>query len=57
MGRYSKLFGAVLGGIVGIGLVALGVSETDLPQYQALIDTIVATATSALGTYLAPKNA
>lgn len=56
MSNYNKLIGTVIGSVVGMGLVALGATETSMPQYQPFIDLVVAAVTASLGTYLAPKN-
>lgn len=57
--RYNKFIGALVGGLIGIGLNALGVTETvDVPvQYIPLVDSLVTAITAGLGALLAPKNA
>jgi hypothetical protein len=59
MSKYNKLIGALIGGVVGILLNWLGLSETiDVPlAYQPLVDSLVTLITAAIGTYFAPKNA
>lgn len=59
MGKYSKAIGAVIGGVVGVGLVAFGLSDGSsvVPAtYQPAVDSLVTVLVSAIGTYLAPKN-
>jgi len=56
MSNYSKMFGAMIGSAVAMGLMALGVTETDLPQFQPFIDLVVGIVGSGLGAFIAPKN-
>lgn len=58
MSRYSKFFGSIVGGVVGIGLIALGVDESLIPAAAGPItDAITVLLGGALGTLLSPKNA
>ncbi len=53
MGKYSKLIGSIIGGVIGIGFLALGVSEDQLPP---LVDTVLPAVLAWFGTYIAPAN-
>lgn len=59
MSKYNKGIGAIVGGIIGIGLAAIGITETSAipPDMEPVVASIVATITGALGAYFAPKNA
>ena len=52
MSKFSKLFGALIGSLIGLG-ASFGLTfEWLTPEIQATIVTVLAT----LGTFLAPAN-
>lgn len=55
MSNYSKLFGSIIGGIVGLSTAA-GVNADALipPEMQGALATLLG---SMFGTWVAPKNA
>lgn len=58
MERYSKFIGAIVGGVVGAGLVAIGVAEAAIPDVAGPItDALLVMIMSSLGTFFSPKNA
>ena len=59
MTKYNKAIGTVVGGIVGIVLIAFGISDTGVvpPEYQPMLDSVVLLISGVLGTVLSPKNA
>ena len=51
--NYSKLFGSIIGGVLGIGVSKLGLpAEMNSPDMVAAITMLL----SAIATYLAPAN-
>jgi hypothetical protein len=59
MTKYNKAIGTVVGGIVGIALIAFGISDTGVVpvEYQPMLDSVVLLISGVLGTVLSPKNA
>lgn len=59
MTKYNKAIGTVVGGIIGIVLIAFGISDTGtVPvEFQPMVDSVVLLISGALGTIFAPKNA
>jgi hypothetical protein len=59
MSKYSKFVGAIVGGVIGLVLMWMGMADAaGVPAaYQPFVDALTTMITSALGTYVAPKNA
>ena len=59
MAKYNKFLGAIVGSVIGMGLVAIGLGDASgvSPEFQPFVDALTLMVTSALGTYIAPKNA
>lgn len=58
MGKYSKAWGTIVGGLVGLGLTAIGIDEAIMPTVAGpLTDAFITILFGAIGTYVAPKNA
>ena len=58
MAKYTKAIAAIVGGIVGIVLVMLGITETaEVPaDWEPLVAMIVTVITGAIGVAVSPKN-
>jgi len=56
MGKYSKLIGTIVGGLISMG-VAVGFLPADLAEQSPEIIAAIGTLGSAIGTFFAPKNA
>lgn len=56
--KYTKAIAAIVGGIVGIVLVMLGITETaEVPaDWEPLVAMIVTVITGAIGVAVSPKN-
>lgn len=59
MSKYSKFVGAIVGGVIGLIMAAVGLADAaGVPAaYQPMVDAVTTMVTSALGTYIAPPNA
>lgn len=59
MTKYNKGIGAIVGGVIGLIMAAMGWTDvvgSILPAFQPVQDALVMMVTGALGTILAPKN-
>lgn len=56
MGKYSKLIGTLIGGVIGIG-ITLGFLPEEFAEKQSEIIAAVTLLTGLIGTFFAPKNA
>lgn len=60
MSKYNKGIGAIVGGIIGIVMAAMGWTDAVgavLPMFQPVQDALVTMIGGAIGAYIAPKNA
>jgi uncharacterized protein YacL len=59
MSKVSKLLGALIGAIVGLVGIKLGMPalSPESPMVISIIEVVTPLLTTALGTYLSPKNA
>ncbi len=55
MGKYSKAIGALLGGLVGIAVAALGVDVSE-GQQQQIVGALLAILGPVVGAWIAPAN-
>lgn len=56
--RYNKGIGAIVGGVVGVVLVILGVTEDSAitEDWAPIVAAVTAAITALVGTVLSPKN-
>lgn len=56
--RYNKGIGAIVGGVVGVVLVALGVTDDSgiTSDWAPIVAAIATAVTTLVGTVLSPKN-
>jgi hypothetical protein len=59
MTKYNKAIGTLVGSLIGLALVALGISDTGVvpTEFQPAVDSLVLVITGLIGTVVSPKNA